>query len=69
MTYQVKNNTDLWLIAAWFYGNPHLWEVIYYENIDLIGDDPENLSPGMTLNIPAIETRSRSVFVPVPEAI
>ncbi|OQX90798.1 MAG: hypothetical protein B6D58_09485 [candidate division Zixibacteria bacterium 4484_95] len=67
MTYQVKGCVDLWLLAAWFYGNPHLWDVIYYENIDAIGDDPENLMPGMTLNIPKIESATESYAVPTPE--
>lgn len=68
MTHQVKGGVDLWLLAAWFYGNPHLWDVIYYENIDAIGDDPEDLMPGMLLSIPKIELATRSYAVPIPEA-
>ena len=68
MIHKVKYGTDLWLLAAWYYGNPHLWDVIYYENIGVIGDDPENLSPGMTLTIPDIELSEGRYVVPIPEA-
>jgi nucleoid-associated protein YgaU len=64
MNYDVKYNADLWLLAAWFYGNPHLWDVIYYENIDVIGDDPENLTAGMSLVIPDIELSESTYIVP-----
>ena len=68
MTHEVKYGTDLWLLAAWYYGNPHLWDIIYYENIETIGDDPENLQPGMQLNIPKIEASEGRYTVLVPEA-
>ena len=64
MTHQVKTGTDLWLLAGWYYGNPHLWDVIYFENQDIIGDDPDNVFPGMTLNIPNIESGTGGYTVP-----
>lgn len=67
MTYEVKAGVDLWLLAGWFYGNPHLWDIIYYENIDIIGDDPDDLSVGMVINIPRIESKTEG-FIVSPEA-
>jgi len=69
MTYQVKAGVDLWMLAGWFYGNPHLWDVIYYENIDTIGDDPDNVTPGMILNIPQVESSIESYIVPTEAVV
>lgn len=67
MTYQVKAGVDLWLLAGWFYGDPSMWDVIYYGNMEVIGDDPEDLTPGMMLEIPEIETSIRFYTIPTGE--
>ena len=69
MTYRVKAGVDLWLLAAWYYGDPGLWDIIYYENVEVIGDDPDNLQPGMTLEIPGIEPAAGTYLVPAVEAV
>jgi hypothetical protein len=64
MIYQVKYGVDLWLLAAWYYGNPGMWDVIYYENIETIGDNPENVMPGMLLSIPSLELIDKTYTAP-----
>jgi nucleoid-associated protein YgaU len=65
MIYQAKYGVDLWLLAAWFYGNPSLWDVIYYENIEAIGDNPENITSGMLLSIPSLDLANKTYSVPI----
>ncbi len=68
MIHTMQYGSDLPLIAGWYYGNPMLWDIIYFENIDVIGDDPENIQPGMQLVIPDIESSEGKYVVPIPEA-
>ena len=65
MKYRVKYGVDLWLLAAWYYGSPYLWDVIYYANQEIIGDDPEALTPGMEIEIPDLEYSTRKYVEPV----
>lgn len=66
MIYTVIGEVDLFLLAAWFYGSAGLWDIIYYANKDIIGDDPENVTAGMTLEIPEIETSEKKYLIPAP---
>ncbi|MFD2704627.1 LysM peptidoglycan-binding domain-containing protein [Salibacterium lacus] len=50
-TYDVKSGDTLWDIANDIYGDGGRWRDIYAENEDVIGKDPDALSPGMTLEI------------------
>ena len=68
MIITVKYGSDLPMIAGYYYGNPMLWDIIYFENQELIGDDPEALEPGMELVIPDIELSEGKYVVPTPEA-
>jgi hypothetical protein len=48
---------DLVYLAEYYYGDSGGWDHIYYANEDLIGDDPEAVTAGMRLFVPALETR------------
>lgn len=65
MTHILKQDEDLWFLAEYYYGDAALWDVIYYANRDNIGDDPENLTPGMSIRIPQLEIGERTVTIPV----
>jgi nucleoid-associated protein YgaU len=67
MIYLVKADTDLWLLAAWYYGDPRHWDIIYFANIETIGDDPETLPLGASLEIPALESVLTRRIFPVEE--
>jgi len=56
LIHTLKQDEDLWFLAEYYYGDASLWDHIYYFNRDLIGDDPEDLQPGMRIIIPALET-------------
>ncbi len=64
-THILKQGEDLWFLAEYYYGDAGLWDIIYYENKDEIGDDPEELTPGMTVRIPEIETGEKTIILPV----
>lgn len=59
MIYHLGQGEDLWYCAEYFYGDASLWDIIYYANHDQIGDDPENMVPGMELIIPELEIGDR----------
>jgi len=69
MTYKAKNGVDIFLLAAWFYGDAGLWDIIYYANKDTIGDDPENITPGIELEIPEIEAEETVYRIPTPAEV
>jgi nucleoid-associated protein YgaU len=54
-TYTVKLGDTLPAIALHFYGDgsEFCWRKIYNANKAVIGPDPDVISPGETLNIPA----------------
>jgi len=56
---------DLFYLAEFYYGDAAKWHVIYHENLDLIGDDPEQLSSGMALRIPMVGTSEERGAMPV----
>jgi hypothetical protein len=51
-THPVVLGDTLSAIAEHYYGNKSFWDVIYYENYDLIRDDVRNLRIGIILKIP-----------------
>lgn len=51
-TYKVKEYDTLWDIAGIYFGNGERWNEIYEQNKSVIGDDPQNLRPGIVLSIP-----------------
>jgi nucleoid-associated protein YgaU len=59
----LKQDEDLWFLAEYYYGDASLWDHIYYFNRDIIGDDPENLYPGMRLLIPELEIGDKLLTV------
>ena len=50
--YTVAKGDSLWKIAKAHYGNGNQWRKIYEANRDTIGDNPDIIHPGQTLNIP-----------------
>ncbi len=48
----VARGDTLSSIAQRYYGNPSYWDVIYLENSDTIGDNPDELRIGLQLKIP-----------------
>lgn len=51
-TYTVREGDTLWSISQRFYGTPWKWEQIWDANRSVIGDNPNEIQPGMTLRIP-----------------
>lgn len=51
-TYDVKSGDTLWAIAQRMYGDGDRWREIYDANADLIGPNPNRITPGQTLVIP-----------------
>lgn len=69
-THTLSQDEDLFFLAEYYYGDAALWDIIYYANRDLsacsaqagtIGDDPENLYPGMKLTIPSLEISDKTL--------
>jgi len=67
-THTLSQDEDLFFLAEYYYGDAALWDIIYYANRDLsactaqagtIGDDPENLYPGMKIQIPDLEINEK----------
>lgn len=54
MKHIVVAGEDIFKIAEVYYGNGLLWRYVYEANREQIGDDPENIQPGMVLQIPEI---------------
>ena len=65
MTHILKQDEDLWFLAEYYYGDAALWDIIYYANKDMIGDDPENLTSGMSIDIPDLEIGDKTITIPV----
>jgi len=59
----VAAGDSLVLLAELYYGRSGDWDHIYYANMDAVGDDPEVLTPGATLFIPALETADGEAFL------
>jgi len=49
--YTVKEGDTLESISQQMYNNSSYWKGIYADNRDVIGDDPNQLEPGMVLKI------------------
>ena len=50
--YVVQPGDTLWAIAQKAYGNGNEWTAIYSRNKDIIGDNPNVLTPGETFLVP-----------------
>lgn len=61
MIHTLKQEEDLWFVAELYYGAAGLWDGIYYANREAIGDDPENVYPGMQITVPELETGERNL--------
>jgi hypothetical protein len=48
----VAPGDSLSAISQKYYGDPGFWDIIYFENLGIIGDDPDVLRVGLHLNIP-----------------
>lgn len=57
-TYTMHPNETLSSIAMEYYGQPELWPVIYEANRGKIGNDPNQVYPGIELDIPSLEAVS-----------
>lgn len=64
-THTLSQDEDLFFLAEYFYGDAALFDIIYYANRDTIGDDPENLYPGMKLTIPDLDISDK--ILPITE--
>jgi len=51
-TYTIAEGDTLATVAERFYGDPSLWRPIYEANRAAIGDNPDNVRVGTTLQIP-----------------
>lgn len=52
MKYSVRKGDTIFTLAVLYFYNWDMWPLIYYYNIDIIGDDPFTLETGITLTIP-----------------
>jgi Lysozyme like domain/LysM domain len=50
-SYTVRDGDTLWSISQRFYGTPWKWEQIWATNRSVIGDNPNEIQPGMALSI------------------
>ncbi|MBC8468128.1 MAG: hypothetical protein H8D56_01540 [Planctomycetes bacterium] len=50
--YPVVSGDSLSKISTKYYGSPGYWDVIYVNNVGLIGKNPDVIRPGITLDIP-----------------
>jgi hypothetical protein len=55
---------DVFGIALMLGGDPYLWDLVYYQNQDLFGNDHLDLAPGTELNIFIPDRRKRLVVPP-----
>lgn len=58
-TYTIRPGDSLSTVAKTFYGDPTLWRVIYNYNSKKIGDNPNAIQAGMTLEVPPRVTGAR----------
>jgi len=49
--YTVEEGESLWCIAEKLYGNSYAWIVIMRDNLDVLGNDYNSITPGMVLKI------------------
>jgi nucleoid-associated protein YgaU len=52
--YTVEQGDSLWSIAERAYGNGEQWSLIYRANERIIGSNPNLITPGQVLYIPAL---------------
>ncbi len=57
---------DIFFLAEYYYGNAARWTIIYHENLETIGDDPETLREGTKLRIPMLATSEEKGSMPTP---
>ena len=67
--HNLKQEEDLWFLAEYYYGDAGLWDIIYYANKEQIGDDPENISAGMKIEIPKLETGEKTIILPIEATV
>ncbi|MBD3285811.1 hypothetical protein GF359_05055 [candidate division WOR-3 bacterium] len=63
--HRMREGEDIWLLAELYYGDASLWWIIYHVNIEVFGDDPEYVWPGLELFIPFLEVSEEKSKVPV----
>lgn len=51
--YTVKEGETLWCIAKKLYGNSYAWIVLLRDNMEVLGDDYNSLTPGTVLKVRA----------------
>lgn len=49
--YTVEEGENLWCISKKLYGNSYAWIVIMRDNLDVLGNDYNSITPGMVLKI------------------
>jgi nucleoid-associated protein YgaU len=61
-TYTVQKGDTLWSIAQQHLGDGASWAVIYGQNADIIGDNPDLIFPGQTITISSVVTNVQVVW-------
>jgi uncharacterized protein YkwD len=61
ISYTVQAGDTLEKIAEKFYQNGNLWNLIYEANRSVIGNDPNQIKPGMVLTIITVQTSQGSI--------
>jgi len=49
--YTVKQDETLWCIAKKLYGNSYAWIVLLRDNMEVLGNDYNSITPGMVLRV------------------
>jgi len=49
--YTVKEGESLWCISKKLYGNSYAWIVILRDNMEILGNDYNSITPGMVLKV------------------
>jgi nucleoid-associated protein YgaU len=55
-TYTVQKGDSLWKIAQQLYGDGNQWTVVYGQNAETIGDNPDLIFPGQVLTMTKVST-------------